>query len=81
MELVIAAGGECPLSDIAIDSQVGWEHPYDNAFNGIQKAVNPKLKKGGLPWRLERNDNNARLIKIGEKQPILGQDSPPRNVL
>ena len=67
MELVIDGGGKCPLSDIAIDPTVSWEMPYDNSFNGIRIAVNLKLKKASEGWRLERNDNKARLLKIVQK--------------
>ncbi len=65
LELTIDADGECPLAAIAIDRKVSWEAPYDDAFNGIRKAVNPKLHKIG--WKLERNDNNSRLAKLGQE--------------
>lgn len=67
MELIVEGGGQCPLSEIAIDVQVSWEPPYDDAFNGIRKAVNSKLKKAGSTWRLERNDNRGRLARVGQK--------------
>ena len=67
MELVIDGRGECPLSDIAFDAAISWESPYDNSFNGIRRAVNLKLNKASVGWRLERNDNKARLLKIGQK--------------
>ncbi len=67
LELVIQADGTFPLADIAVDKQIAWAPPYDNPFNSICKAVNPKLKTARKPWRLERNDNNARLAKIGHK--------------
>jgi hypothetical protein len=65
VELTIEAGGEFAISDLAIDPAIGWETPCDNAFGNICKAVNPKLKKAKIGWRIERNDNKSRLAKVG----------------
>lgn len=63
IELTVDAGGECAISDLAIDSSIEWQAPYDDAFNGIRKALKPKLAKQG--WCLDRNDNKGRLARIG----------------
>ena len=67
LELVIDNGGSYALSDIAIDLIVSWEAPYDDAFNGIRKAVNQKLANEGFALKLQRHDGHAQLVKIGQK--------------
>ena len=62
VELAIENGGECALSDLAIDSTIDWKTPCDDAFNSIRRALNKKLRKQG--WHLGRNDNKARLAKV-----------------
>ncbi|NLS96597.1 MAG: hypothetical protein GXX96_31050 [Planctomycetaceae bacterium] len=65
LELTIESGGECAISDLAIDPAIEWDTPCDEPFNSIRKAVNSKLKKIG--WKLERNNNRARLARAGQK--------------
>ena len=67
MELTIQGGGKCRLPDLAIDEKIQWGAPYDNAFNGICREVNKKMKQAGLGWKLARRKNKSRLEKIGQK--------------
>ena len=64
LELVIANGGSLPLADLAVDTQISWEAPFDDSFNSIRKVLNQKMKKSKLSWRLDRHDNSARLSEI-----------------
>lgn len=67
VELVSEKEGECKLSDLAADSGIGWNAPYDDAWNSARKRINKKLKTAGLSWRLGRSDNAARLRHTGRK--------------
>jgi hypothetical protein len=67
VELVCNEQGECKLSDLAADSGIAWNAPWDNAWNSAMKAINEKLKRADIPWRLSRADNAARLRHIGQK--------------
>jgi len=67
IEIVAQAGGEKPIADIALSPGVDWETPFDGAFSGLQKAVNPKLKKHRPAYRLERRDGCAHLKQLGQK--------------
>jgi hypothetical protein len=67
LELAIEGGGQISIADIAMDAQISWHAPFGDSFNGIRKAVNQKLRSAGLPFVLERHDNNARLARKGQK--------------
>src|SRR5262249_11061056 len=67
IELLCERRGECKLSDLAGDAGIGWNAPYDDAWNSARKRINRKLKRDGLSWRLSRSDNAARLTRIGRK--------------
>jgi hypothetical protein len=67
VELLCDRGGKVDLADLA--AAVEWEAPYDDTWNATKKAINAKLRKKRLPFRLSRRDNKARLdpIPIGQK--------------
>jgi hypothetical protein len=60
VELLIENDGRIPLSDLA--SEIGWQPPFDNAFNSLRGHLNKKLRKVG--WKVSRQDNNAHLETI-----------------
>lgn len=58
------AKGELLIADLALKEDVGWEDPIDG-FKGVQRNLNPKLKKRKPSrWRLERHNNAARLRQM-----------------
>ena len=67
IELLAENKGRMPIPDLAADSKISWEAPYDNAFNSMRQVLNKKLKKAGMPFRIQRHDNEARLSEIGQK--------------
>jgi hypothetical protein len=68
VELVCDGDGECPLADLAADLRIGWEPPYDNAFNKAARRINEKLRLAGLPYWLHRSGNAAK-VEEGEWSP------------
>lgn len=68
LELVCTHDGKYPLKDLAADAAIQWNAPYDDAFENARRRINAKLQKAKLPWRIQRQDNGAKL-----------RYSPPRN--
>jgi hypothetical protein len=65
VELVCDGNGSCPLRDLAMDSGIAWEVPYDNAFNSAKQRINDKLKK--RRWQIYRHDSNAKARNLVRK--------------
>ena len=61
VELLAENNGRIEMKDLATDPAIDWEAPFDNQFNSLAKAVNPKLRKIG--WRIFRQSNEARAEK------------------
>jgi hypothetical protein len=59
VEMVIGGNGRVPIATIA--KEVGWEKPWDDAFNGTMGRVNKKLKSAKLPYRIFRQSNEAHI--------------------
>lgn len=57
VELVCEQGGKYKIADMAVDSQIDWSRPYDNALNGLRQRINKKLKAADLRWRFYRQKN------------------------
>ncbi len=66
VELVIEAGGNCELSRIALDAEIDWKAPYEDAWESCRQAVNKKLKPYG--YKLERHANSAKLHPLKDRQ-------------
>ena len=60
MQLVL--DGVCKLKDIAFDSGVGWEAPFDDCWNSLKREINEKLCRDRKPFILMRHDTEARLV-------------------
>jgi hypothetical protein len=67
VELLCKQQGPCRLADLAVDSAIDWDSPYDDAWNSARRRINQKLKAAGKPWRLIRSGNAACLRTIGRK--------------
>lgn len=61
VELLAENNGRIEMKDLATDPAIDWKAPFDNQFNSLAKAVNPKLRKIG--WRIFRQSNEARAEK------------------
>jgi len=59
VEIVIGNGGTTPLADLAAESTIRWESPYDNVYGKVQGGINGKLKSAAMPWQLTRQNNAA----------------------
>ncbi len=66
VELLIDNNSKYPLADLANDSQISWQVPYENAWNSMRSALIGKLKQQG--YRIERQDNEARLVALGAQK-------------
>jgi hypothetical protein len=66
IEALCDANGELPIANLAHKKGVNWDRPFP-MFKYAQDRLNkekpkPKIKKIG--WRLDRVDNNAKLVKV-----------------
>lgn len=66
VELLIEYEGECKVDVMAADTTIDWGVRGRDAgelFRSIQSALNKKLGKARLYWRIERRNGMAMLIK------------------
>jgi hypothetical protein len=61
IETLCDAGGELPITDLAVKEFVQWNEEFEG-FKNAQKRLNPKLKRIG--WTVARQSNAAKLIRI-----------------
>jgi hypothetical protein len=61
VEALCDAGGELPITDLAVVDGVVWDVPFQG-FKEAQRRLNPKLKPEG--WRLERRNNAGCLVTL-----------------
>ena len=66
MKLLIEKDGKHPIADLGTDGVISWQAPWESAWNSMQTTLNGKLKPVG--WRVERQSNEARLLKLGAQK-------------
>jgi hypothetical protein len=67
IELLVDGNGKYRLADMAVDQQINWSPPYDDAWNSVRRRLNRKLTSAELPYSLRRSDGVAVLSNFRRK--------------
>ncbi len=65
VERLIEGHGEQAIADIASDPEIGWQVPYKNSVDGIEKALKGKFGRNG--FLVDQFDKSLRISQMSKR--------------